>query len=123
MINYVSPRKNSGGKKILFVCICIAVAVFAAVSAVGLIAGYDGEKRQPINNAISENEQLKKELNEQKIETEKLKKRNEELEEELEKRPSPSPTPFSVEDKSSADKTSQKKSSPREDASLENSEG
>lgn len=123
MINYTPGRKKGAGKKILIICICVFAVVFLSISAVGLIAGYDGEKRQEISDAISENEQLKQEVSEQKVEIEKLKKENEELEDELKTRPSASPTPSEKAEKSSEEKSSQKKVSPRDDASTENSDG
>lgn len=123
MINYTPGRKKGAGRKILIICICVFAVVFLSISAVGLIAGYDGEKRQGISDAISENEQLKQEVSKQKAEIEKLKEQNEELEDELENRPSASPTPFELSEKSSEEKSSQKKASPRDDESAENSDG
>ncbi len=83
----------------LIVLVCIVVFIFAAVSAVGIIAGSDSEKRQTVSSAVEENEQLKSELEKKNGEIDELNKKIDDLEAELKTRPTPVPTPFKIENK------------------------
>lgn len=123
MINYTSKPKNKRFKKAMIFFVCAIVFIFAAVSVVGIIASSDSEKRRAISGAIEENTRLKSETELRSNEIAELNKRIEELEAELKNRPSPSPTPFKIENKSDEGSSETEKTSPRDISKKENTDG
>ena len=54
--------KKKSKKRIIIAVICVAAAVFLALMVVGIIAGSMSGERETISNAVSENVQLKQQI-------------------------------------------------------------
>lgn len=92
----INGKQKKKGSKIFIILICIIAIIIIALAAIGLTIGADSEGQQQISAAISENTQLKMQIDELNDEIEKLNEEIERLGGELEARPTLEPEVYTA---------------------------
>lgn len=94
----LNGKQNKKGKKLLIILLCIAAAVVVVLAIIGFTVGANPAERQYISSAITENTQLRLQIDQLNEEIEKLNEEITRLGGELELRPTIAPEPYSVPD-------------------------
>ena len=98
--NYSNQKKNKL-KRVLIAVAIIAAVLLIAIWVIGLIAGSGSENRQSVSSAISENVELKNQVNELTQQVQDLQAEVDSLQTELAAVPEPvMPTPAVTEEQS-----------------------
>lgn len=92
----INGKQHKKGGKLLIILICIIALVIIALAVIGLTVGSNSAGHQQISEAISENTQLKMQIDELNEEIEKLNKEIERLGGELEARPTAAPETYTA---------------------------
>ncbi len=101
--------KKTGRKKILIVLICVAAAVLLALMVIGIIAGNMSDEKTTISDAVSENVQLKQQIDDLNAQLDEKQAMIDELQAELDARPTQAPEPTAA----AEDESAQRQTSPR----------